>query len=151
MFKKNTADNIKTNLSGSNELLTLTVSSSRALVIQILLVNGLAHKQGPLPISYVHECSRVSITVRPGSISTTWQKQIDSTEPQTISQERNREVQTILNVLKAPSNSELARKGKFLLTKGGINEAKTQTHWLRAQSFCIAKSWRVQGGKPSST
>ena len=65
MVKKNTADSIKTNLSGSNELLTLTVSSGRALVIQTLLVSGLAHKL----------CSRVSITVRPGSIGLTWQKQ----------------------------------------------------------------------------
>ena len=36
--------------------------------------------------------------------------EIVSTEPQTINQERNRKVQTILNTLRAPSNSELARK-----------------------------------------
>ena len=66
MFKKNKAGSIKTNLSGSNKLLTLTVSSSRALAIQILPVSGLAHEL----------CSRlVTITVRPGGISPTWQKQ----------------------------------------------------------------------------
>ena len=45
--------------------------------------------------------------------------EINSTEPQAISQERNREVQTILNVLKAPSNSELGRKRKVSSNQGG--------------------------------
>ena len=134
-------------MSGSNELLTLTVSSSGALVIQILLLSGLAHKQGALPISYVHECSRVSITVRPGSIGPTWQKQIDSTEPQAISQERNREVLTILNVLKAPSNGELARKQKVSSNQGGNQRDKNANQLTTSPKFLHIKELTSSRGK----
>ena len=134
-------------MSGSNELLTLTVSRSGALVIQILLVSGLAHKQGPLPISYVHECSRVSITIRPGSIGPTWQKQTDSTQPQAISQERNREVQTILNALKASSNSELARKRKVSSNQGANQRGKNPNQLTTSPKFLHSKELKSSRGK----
>ena len=115
-------------MSGSNKLLTLTVSSSRALAIQILLVSGLAHEL----------CSRlVTITVRPGGISI----ELDLTEPQAINQERNREVQNNFNQggnRRGKKTNQLTTSPKFLHRKEMKSSKGKNPQARRGGIFCEA-------------
>ena len=73
--------------------------------------------------------------------------EINSTEPQAISQERNREVQTILNVLKAPSNSELGRKRKVSSNQGGNRRGTNANQLTPSPTFVHSKQLKSSRGK----